>query len=248
MIANITNEGWEIIYHRAHAMLAMQIATKWKKEFRPIRFEETLLAIGTHDDLVREWEDKKLTDSGAPPDFTITKVDDEESIKKLNKLIEGAYYRSRWIAYLISKHVSFLNHDKRDTSPIWNTFIKEQESLQLKILSSLQIEQSDAEQTYFFLKWCDRLSLILTQRQLPDEQRSLEIGSDFQNIKYEVVYTKDKNVNVLPWPFEESEFTLEIDVVYIDKLKFEHKNELQSDLQSSDVHAVSWDFKNCYML
>lgn len=55
MIAHPTATGWEIIYHRAHALLAAQIAARWGRESRPARLVETIAAISHHDDLEREW-------------------------------------------------------------------------------------------------------------------------------------------------------------------------------------------------
>lgn len=37
MIVNATQKGWEIIYHRAHALLAAQLAGQWKRQNAPAR-------------------------------------------------------------------------------------------------------------------------------------------------------------------------------------------------------------------
>jgi hypothetical protein len=73
MIVNQTKNGWEIIYHRAHALLAAQIGGQWDKTKAPAHFYETIAAISHHDDLEKEWEDAQLTDAGAPLDFTLDK-------------------------------------------------------------------------------------------------------------------------------------------------------------------------------
>ncbi len=46
----------EVIYHRAHALLAAEIAGHWNAKNRPQRWLETIAAISHHDDLAREWE------------------------------------------------------------------------------------------------------------------------------------------------------------------------------------------------
>lgn len=73
MIANLTATGWEIIYHRAHALLAAQLGGHWKQSKSPIRLYETIAAISHHDDLEKEWEENILTEAGAPFDFTLDK-------------------------------------------------------------------------------------------------------------------------------------------------------------------------------
>lgn len=110
MIANLVENGWEVIYHRAHALLAAQIAGHWHQKDRPERLIETVAAISHHDDLEREWEGNHLTEAGAPLDFTLDK---ETDLKKLATLTQNSRYRGRWVALLISMHTSFLNEGKR---------------------------------------------------------------------------------------------------------------------------------------
>ena len=50
MIANYTENGWQVVTQRAHGILAAQFAYHWKKSERPDRWVETLLAIAEHDD------------------------------------------------------------------------------------------------------------------------------------------------------------------------------------------------------
>jgi Protein of unknown function (DUF3891) len=56
VIFNQHENGWEVIYHRAHALLAAQIAGNWHKKDLPQRIIETVAAISHHDDLEKEWE------------------------------------------------------------------------------------------------------------------------------------------------------------------------------------------------
>lgn len=49
MIVNLIEEGWEVIYHRAHALLAAQIGGHWRKKDSPERLYETLAAISHQD-------------------------------------------------------------------------------------------------------------------------------------------------------------------------------------------------------
>jgi len=71
MIVNLQTDGWEIIYHRAHALLAAQIAGYWDICKNSSRLYETIAAISHHDDLEKEWEGNQLTAAGAPLDFTL---------------------------------------------------------------------------------------------------------------------------------------------------------------------------------
>ncbi|AFZ01760.1 hypothetical protein Cal6303_2796 [Calothrix sp. PCC 6303] len=71
MIVNLTKDGWDVIYHRAHALLAAQLGGHWRRADFPVRFYKTIAAISHHDDLEKEWKGNNLTESGAPLDFTL---------------------------------------------------------------------------------------------------------------------------------------------------------------------------------
>ncbi|MEH2056182.1 MAG: DUF3891 family protein [Nostoc sp.] len=53
MIVNATPYGWKVIYHRAHALLAAQLAGQWKRQDAPARLYETIAAISHHDDILQ---------------------------------------------------------------------------------------------------------------------------------------------------------------------------------------------------
>ncbi|WP_243902450.1 DUF3891 family protein [Aetokthonos hydrillicola] len=61
MIVNQHQKGWEVIYHRAHALLAAQIAGHWHPKLRPIRWLETIAAISHHDEIFTTRKLKKQT-------------------------------------------------------------------------------------------------------------------------------------------------------------------------------------------
>ena len=162
MIVNMKADGWEIIYHRAHALLAAQIAAHWNQQDSPQRITDTIAAISHHDDLEKEWEEDQLTEAGAPKDFT---KEGQTSADKLIEHIEQALYRGRWVALLTSMHTCFLNQGADSTDIA--EFVKEQEKLQKQWRKELGISKAEAESSYQFMKWCDRLSLILCQHQIP---------------------------------------------------------------------------------
>jgi len=123
MIVNQSETGWEIIYHRAHALLAADIGGEWHQEDLPQRLIETVAAISHHDDLESEWEGNHLTPAGTPLNFTLDKTTD---LKKLIEFTKNARYRGRWVALLISMHMSFLNEAKRGQSPQMGSYLDEQ--------------------------------------------------------------------------------------------------------------------------
>lgn len=239
MIANLTETGWEIIYHRAHALLAAEIAGAWNRADTPIRLFETIAAISHHDDLEREWEGNQLTEAGAPLDFTLDK---KTAIDKLRGLTENARYRGRWVAMLISMHTSFLNEGKRGESAELDSFLDEQLQRQEQWRQELKIPKSEVESAYAFMQWCDRLSLILCQHSLPTDERALEISVGPDGKRYDVIQRSDRTVCVEPWPFEPKDFTVNVEACCLNQVKFDSNDELIAALVTAPIKVIEWQF------
>ncbi|MBD1881141.1 DUF3891 family protein [Coleofasciculus sp. FACHB-T130] len=237
MIANLVENGWEVIYHRAHALLAAQIAGHWHQKDRPERLIETVAAISHHDDLEREWEGNHLTEAGAPLDFTLDKKTD---LKKLATLTQNSRYRGRWVALLISMHTSFLNEGKRGESPELDKFLDEQKEHQKLWIKGLKITQKEADKAYAFMQWCDRFSLILCNHELPAGERALEISKGPDGKRYDVVQRSDGNLTVQPWPFAEEKFTVNVEACYLKQVKFDSNAELTQALQEAPIDILEW--------
>lgn len=239
MIVNQNENGWEIIYHRAHALLAAVLAGHWRKKDRPLRWIETIAAISHHDDLEREWEGNHLTEAGTPLDFTLNQ---KTSLSKLKEQTTNAKYRGRWVAMLISMHVSFLNEGKRGESKELDNFLDEQKEHQGKWRRELKITKKEAEEAYAFMQLCDRLSLILCNRELPAGERALEIAKGPDGKRYDIMQRSDRTVTVTPWPFEDTEFPITVEASYLDRVQFDSNAELTTALQKAPIQLLEWQF------
>ncbi|WP_017652530.1 DUF3891 family protein [Fortiea contorta] len=239
MIVNATNNGWEIIYHRAHALLAAQLAGQWRRKNAPARLYETLAAISHHDDLEKEWEEDNLSPAGAPLDFTLQPPGFSD---KLASLVSNALYRGRWVALLISKHVSRLNEPIRGKSPEVDNFLDEQLENQKRWTQELDIAQEDVDAAYAFMQWCDRLSLILCQQELPADERFLEISKGPDGQRYDIMQRSDQTVFVEPWPFEDDKFTVNIETCDLSQVKFNSSAELTQALKEAPIKPLEWHF------
>jgi hypothetical protein len=238
MIVNLLADGWEVIYHRAHALLAAQLAGQWRKSDSPERLYETIAAISHHDDLEREWEGKQLTEAGAPMDFTL---DSDASLDKFKEQITSARYRGRWVTLLTSKHICFLTQNQKGIKE-WDEFLDAQMELQEQYGKALGINKTNVERAYQFMRWCDRLSLILAQRKLPDAGRALEITSGIDGQRYDVRQLDNGCVTVEPWPFEAKEFTVNVEACHLSELKYESNEALISALQQAPIQVLEWTF------
>lgn len=244
MIVNLTKNGWEVIYHRAHALLAAQLGGHWQKTNLPLRFYETIAAISHHDDLEKEWQKSQLTDNGAPLDFTLEEVPPEESLERLKRHLEDSCYRGRWVTMMISMHICYLSQNKKEISEDWRDFLETQVRDQEKWQQELSISKPEAERSYQFMLWCDRLSLILTQRQVPEDGRALEITHGIDQQRYDLRCLENGNLTVEPWPFEECEFIVKVEACYLSALKYDSDEALTTALKHAPIKTLEWTFAN----
>jgi len=243
VIVNAAANGWEIIYHRAHALLAAQLAGQWRRKDAPSRLYETVAAISHHDDLEKEWEEDILTQAGAPKDFTLDTNDDPSAgINRLGELAKNARYRGRWVALLISMHISRLNESSQGKSFAFDAFLREQKENQERWRQELGIEKDEVDAAYAFMQWCDRLSLILCQQELPADERFLEISKGPDGQRYDIMQRSDSLIVVSPWPFENDRFTVNVEVSEISQVKFESSAELSQALQKAPLRLLEWTF------
>ncbi|MBD2292034.1 DUF3891 family protein [Anabaena sphaerica FACHB-251] len=239
MIVNATQNGWEIIYHRAHALLAAQLAGQWQRKNAPARLYETLAAISHHDDLEKEWEEDNLTAAGAPMDFMLNPNID---VAKIATLAKNAHYRGRWVALLISKHISRINEPNRGRLVELDKFLDEQLNHQQHLQEELGIAPDQVEAAYAFMQWCDRLSLILCQQELPADERWLEISPGPDGQRYDIMQRRDHLVTVQPWPFEDQQFTVNVEACNLSQVKFDHSQELSQALRKAPINVLEWTF------
>ena len=93
-----------------------------------------------------------------------------------------------------------------------------------------------------FLQWCDRLSLILCQRALPERERWLEISVGPDGERYDVLQRDDDTITIKPWPFREARFVVVADARYLTQLSFKNNAELVAALEAAAVHTVEREF------
>jgi len=239
MIINQQQDGWEVIYHRGHALLAAKFAAHWRRKDRPARMIESIAAIFNHDDLEREWEGDHLGPNGTPLDFTL---DDKLEVDKMYRLIEGAFYRSRHVALLTSMHMSFLFNPMRGQDKKVDEFLDAQVALQKRLCGELKLKKGEAERDYAFMQWCDRLSLILARRELPERERLLEISQGPDGQRYDILQRSDKTVTVQPWPFEDDNFAVELEASYLTQITFASNKELTEALKQAQIATLTWQF------
>ena len=249
MIIHPTPTGWQIIYQRAHALLAGQIALHWRADQRPERWLETLAAITQHDDAGREWEGKDLlTPAGAPKDFTMGAA----GVEKPAQAVTHARYQGRYVALLQSMHVTAL-YSTATADAEMRAFLDEQQKAQAAWRKALGMTKAEAEACYRLLYLCDAFSLVLCQRQLPVDGRRIEIGEGPDGQPYSARRLPHSGASdpsaeagdvteltVEPWPFEPEAFEIGIEATTVRGLTFDGDAALVDAMQNGEIDALRW--------
>jgi hypothetical protein len=102
--------------------------------------------------------------------------------------------------------------------------------------------KKEAEAAYALFQWCDRMSLILCRRELPEAERTLEVSAGPDGTHYDVLCRNDL-ITIQPWPFEETQFTVSVETHQLAQLSFKDDAELQAILQQTPVTNVRWEFR-----
>jgi hypothetical protein len=240
MIVNYTDSGWEVITQRAHGLLAAQIAAQWVHSIRTARWTETLLAIAEHDDAQVELEGNNLlTPQWGPVNFKMKTFEH----RHCRQTMDFALSKSRYIALLCSMHLNFVYGSECGENPKARQFMTEQQVLQKKWRSELNLTISGARHDYRLLEWCDALSLLLCQRQDQPEARSIEISNGPDEKNYFLILLETCIMTVEPWPFEARQFELYFETRLIPQLVFKGAEEFRTEFRKAVVKEKRWVFQ-----
>jgi len=242
MIVNSLKDGWEIIYQRSHANLAAMLVAAWRKTDHIPRWTELVIATAQHDDQEMFWsESTHLTDIGAPLDFTQEKLNTRQL--QAEKVIDNAYRQGLWIALLISRHNSFLYGSKRGQDEKLDAFLDTQKDNQGKWRKQLGYKKARVDDAYSFLRWADRLSLILCRRQIPERERALDVAPDKEANMIRLMQREDGSLCLEPWVLEDDELNVSIEVRRLNQLAFEDEDEFLQVLTDAEIEIRKWHFR-----
>lgn len=230
MIVNPHTEGWEIISHYTHGLLAGKIAMQLKPDLRPNFWEDVLTAIVEHDDHLLDFGEKNyLTDAGAPMDFTLDERSDDDAYEHAERVYRNALQKSQLVALLIGRHLEFLYHDKINEHSGFRKFFKSVKANRKNQLRLYDWKKTTLESTYSLMRFCDRCSLILCQALVPDAERKLEINTSINGKTYFISGTENAT-HIMPWPFENDDFRLYFELRRLHKIAFVSNRELEREL------------------
>lgn len=240
MIVRQVDTGWQLINQQAHGLLAFDLAMHWATDKRPDFWAETLIALTEHDDGQPAWSGRNhLTAAGTPLDFKIL----EYSVEQCRSLIGVCLQKSRWNALMASMHTTFLYEEKRGTDKALDEFLDQQVTNQAKWRKEYKATKKTAQYAYDFVQWCDALSLILCQQQVPMNGRKLEISVGPDGSPYYISQDSDDTLHIDPWPFADDTFTVHVETFIVDRVVFNDDDELYRAIQDAPLQRCSWTIR-----
>lgn len=245
MIVNKSVLGVHIIFHEAHGLLAGKIANEIKDEFRPIHWFETLIAICEHDDRQLNFDEKDyLSDIGVPLDFSEDSSSVEDVLKRMHRILKSAFNKSQWVKLLISYHLEFIySHLIEDSTQIKDFFSKEVQTRK-EVLKQFKISDKKARIYYEFLRFCDRLSLILCKDEAPDANRLLEINTSIDGKTFFIKKNENDELIITPWIFSTAKFELSIEERILKEAQFSSSNKFETALMNLQPTLKKWILKS----
>ena len=172
MIVNSTPTGYEVITHYAHGLQAAQIAHNIKPELRSPQWTSMLCAIMEHDDEQLNFErNNNVSATGKPLDFTMIKPKPDDVLARCKRVINMARHRSGWVALMIAIHIEFLYKAEFENDKKLVKFFEELHELKKKLRKNYKINEQQSLEYYEILRFCDRVSLIISQDKIPTNQR-----------------------------------------------------------------------------
>jgi len=241
MIVTKNLQGWNIFFHRTHALLAFKIGIHIKESFWPIPSYrlDGLSAITDHDNGQPKWKKRdNLTEAGAPKDF---RQPSSMALKEVKSLINSCLHKSSFMSLMISMHCLSIYKEKKDKKV--KDFLRELDNLSKSIIKHLNIKLADAESCYQILRFCDELSLLLCQDDIPKEGRKIQL-EPLPGIKENFIREDENGILRLDhWCFDSSEFTLSSEYYKTKKLSYDSDHELISELPLGQPEFIRFDFK-----
>lgn len=242
MIVNPKNEGWEIFSHSSHGLLAGKIANEIQDKYKSKNWVATLAAIIEHDDRQLDFNEKNyLTKIGTPKDFLLENRNVSEIVKRSKRLLNQAEEKSTWISMLIAHHLRLIYNESAKEKKTIADFIKELEKVEIHYIKSQNLTEDEVDAIYQIMVFADRCSLILCQNSLPTKNRLLEVNTSIGGKTF-WIKRESSSIQIKPWIFKNSSFTVNAEYKLLEKNSFSSNNEFQSLLAESTIRFKNWKF------
>ncbi|PZX53516.1 uncharacterized protein DUF3891 [Algoriphagus ratkowskyi] len=228
MIVTKNPGGWNIFFHRSHALLAFKIGFKMSESLWPLPEYrlDGLSAITDHDNGQPKWnKSDNLTKAGAPLDF---RQPSPMHLKYVKSLISECLHKSAFMTLMVSMHCCSIYKNQSSKEVV--KFLRELEELSETIGKHLNLKKEDINECYRIVRFCDELSLTLCQGDLPKMGRKIQVEPLPGMEENFISKDEDGIITLDNWCFDQSEFKLSAEFYTAKKLKYISDHELISEI------------------
>lgn len=241
MIVSPINKGWKIIFHKAHALLAMDIGLNLDHSLWaiPKYWAAGIESIGEHDNNQPLWHERNnLTESGAPLDY---RQRESVNLDQARAVVKSAKYKSGFIVLMVSAHFQKLYGASKELKV--QKFLEENEENCREILANLGLEEKQVANCYSFLRFCDDLSLALCQNDFEHHKEPVEVEPIVGESKIYLSLLGDGTFRLDPWIFESNEVLFHTEYFTTTSDFYDEDEELKKDLDLLHPSEKSFLFK-----
>ncbi len=237
MLVRSVDQGWAVIFHTTHGLLAQRIACALKDARALPYWFETQVAIGLHDDLHQVFEKGKreyVTQAGAPRDFMLVPINAEERVVEMQDRIDEAFRKHSWLGVMQSKHADCLYRGE-DTTAAMQHMLDIESTRRETVLKRLEVDAASVQDAHDWMHFCDRLSLILCGNDVPAMHRQLEIITNARGTRFDIWQDEAECLRISPWPFTDGRVELSVEYRTLQKLSYADDAELGEALNACPV-------------
>ncbi|MCE7053602.1 DUF3891 family protein [Algoriphagus sp. AGSA1] len=241
MIVTPIDKGWEIYFHKAHALLAMDIGLNLRRDHWaiPKYYAAGIESIGEHDNNQPKWNKMdNLTGTGAPLDYRQRK---EVDLDQAKSVIRSVKYKSSFMVLMVLAHFHKLYAESKDFDV--RKFLEHLGRSKDEIITHLGLQPRSVAKCYEFLRFCDDLSLALCQNDFENQKDPLEIDPIYGEEKVLLSQLPDGTFHLDPWLFDNKEKVFFTEYYTTAKDFYKEDEELGNDIDLLHPKEKKFVFK-----
>ncbi|MGJ3242813.1 MAG: DUF3891 family protein [Opitutales bacterium] len=266
MIRIEQEDGWTLIRHQDHAIVAGEFARHWnnRRFGAPEPFEPVRLAVACHDDSWAEPDSQPgLYSDGTPSAFSEDLVGTYDAFENIDlpaylavrkEATEAAARQNPYAAIIVSMHTVNLLTEQADLDslteeqkPVHAAFIEGQLQRQAELAAICKqdpalepyADQAHFQRAFEFLQACDSLSLMCcTAFSKPTALRHTHPDSSGERVEIQVLPQGGGTFRLSPSPFDEPELTVSIPCRFVKGKAFSSDADLRERYHAAEPSAL----------
>ncbi|WP_028374771.1 DUF3891 family protein [Leeuwenhoekiella sp. MAR_2009_132] len=239
MIVSADINGTRIITQTHHAHIACYIGHQLKNKYKNAYFADVIAAIAFHETRETDFNyTRQLNDLGQPVSFDKPDVTEAQLGKKAEEILNGLKSRSLLVAALVCSHLKFLSPQVFEAGLVSTINC----DLDKQAMKAYNLKTDSYNILYGIVRFCDRLSLMICQDELPDANRSYDINDALGDTIHNLC-DKEGELIINPWPFQEDEVIINYEYHILKQRSFKNSQTFYKAFKESEIGFSKIVFK-----